>query len=66
MLKVTDATVRYGVIEALHAISFNIEQGEIVTLLGPMARASPPPCACSRVARAVERSIFSRIVTSPT
>ncbi|MGD1013771.1 MAG: ABC transporter ATP-binding protein [Acidimicrobiales bacterium] len=34
MLKVTDAVVRYGVIEALHGISFNIEQGEIVTLLG--------------------------------
>jgi branched-chain amino acid transport system ATP-binding protein len=34
MLTVTDATVRYGVIEALHGISFEIEQGEIVTLLG--------------------------------
>ena len=34
MLKVTDAVVRYGVIEALHGITFNIEQGEIVTLLG--------------------------------
>lgn len=34
MLHVNDAVVRYGVIEALHGISFNIEQGEIVTLLG--------------------------------
>jgi branched-chain amino acid transport system ATP-binding protein len=34
VLTVTDATVRYGSIEALHAISFNVEQGEIVTLLG--------------------------------
>ncbi|HWD96064.1 MAG TPA: ABC transporter ATP-binding protein [Acidimicrobiales bacterium] len=34
MLTVTDAVVRYGSIEALHGISFNVEQGEIVTLLG--------------------------------
>src|ERR1700679_128319 len=34
MLTVTDATVRYGSIEALHGISFDVEQGEIVTLLG--------------------------------
>jgi branched-chain amino acid transport system ATP-binding protein len=34
MLKVTDAVVRYGSIEALHGVSFEVEQGEIVTLLG--------------------------------
>jgi branched-chain amino acid transport system ATP-binding protein len=34
MLNVTDAVVRYGSIEALHGISFDVEQGEIVTLLG--------------------------------
>jgi branched-chain amino acid transport system ATP-binding protein len=34
MLDVKDAVVRYGVIEALHGVSFEIEQGEIVTLLG--------------------------------
>jgi branched-chain amino acid transport system ATP-binding protein len=34
MLTVTDAVVRYGSIEALHGITFNVEQGEIVTLLG--------------------------------
>jgi branched-chain amino acid transport system ATP-binding protein len=34
MLTVTDAVVRYGSIEALHGISFNVDQGEIVTLLG--------------------------------
>ena len=34
MLNVTDAVVRYGTIEALHGVSFDIEQGEIVTLLG--------------------------------
>jgi branched-chain amino acid transport system ATP-binding protein len=34
VLEVHDAVVRYGSIEALHAISFQIEVGEIVTLLG--------------------------------
>ncbi len=34
MLTVNDAVVRYGSIEALHGISFDVEQGEIVTLLG--------------------------------
>jgi branched-chain amino acid transport system ATP-binding protein len=34
MLKVQDAVVRYGSITALHGVTFNVEQGEIVTLLG--------------------------------
>jgi branched-chain amino acid transport system ATP-binding protein len=34
MLEVNDAVVRYGAITALHGISFDVEQGEIVTLLG--------------------------------
>jgi branched-chain amino acid transport system ATP-binding protein len=34
MLNVTDAVLRYGSIEALHGISFEVNQGEIVTLLG--------------------------------
>jgi branched-chain amino acid transport system ATP-binding protein len=34
MLEVRDAVVRYGAITALHGISFNVEEGEIVTLLG--------------------------------
>jgi branched-chain amino acid transport system ATP-binding protein len=34
MLEVTDAVVRYGAITALHGISFNVDEGEIVTLLG--------------------------------
>jgi branched-chain amino acid transport system ATP-binding protein len=34
MLDVNDAVVRYGAITALHGISFNVQQGEIVTLLG--------------------------------
>jgi branched-chain amino acid transport system ATP-binding protein len=34
MLEVHDAVVRYGAITALHGISFEVEHGEIVTLLG--------------------------------
>jgi len=34
MLKVDHAVVRYGAITALHGISFEVNQGEIVTLLG--------------------------------
>ncbi len=34
MLEVHDAVVRYGAITALHGISFEVNQGEIVTLLG--------------------------------
>jgi branched-chain amino acid transport system ATP-binding protein len=34
MLEVRDAFVRYGAITALHGISFNVDQGEIVALLG--------------------------------
>ena len=34
MLKVTDLVVSYGGIEALKGISFEVEQGQIVTLIG--------------------------------
>jgi branched-chain amino acid transport system ATP-binding protein len=34
VLEVRDVVVRYGSIEALHGISFDVQQGEIVTLLG--------------------------------
>jgi len=34
MLKVEHAVVRYGAITALHGISFEVNEGEIVTLLG--------------------------------
>lgn len=34
MLKVEDLTVHYGVIEAIKNVSFNIEKGEIVSLIG--------------------------------
>lgn len=35
MIKVEKITKRYGAIQALHSISFNIQPGEIVGLLGP-------------------------------
>jgi len=34
MLEVKDAVVRYGAITAIHGVSFEVNQGEIVTLLG--------------------------------
>jgi len=34
LLEVRDLVVRYGNIEALHGISFDVEEGEIVTLIG--------------------------------
>ena len=34
MLEVKDLRVSYGSIEALHGISFHVEEGEIVTLIG--------------------------------
>ncbi len=34
MLKVEGAVVRYGQITAIHGVSFDVNQGEIVTLLG--------------------------------
>ena len=34
MLKVNDLTVRYGMIEAIKGISFEVQDGQIVTLIG--------------------------------
>ena len=34
MLELTDLTVGYGGITALHGISLKVEQGSIVTLIG--------------------------------
>lgn len=34
LLEVNDLKVGYGNIEALHGISFNVDKGEIVTLIG--------------------------------
>jgi branched-chain amino acid transport system ATP-binding protein len=34
MLEVSDLSASYGVIPALHGVSFNVRQSEIVTILG--------------------------------
>ena len=34
MLKVTDLAVSYGAIKALRGISFEVNRGEIITLIG--------------------------------
>ena len=34
MLKVENLFVKYGLIEAIHDVSFHVEQGEIVSLIG--------------------------------
>jgi iron(III) transport system ATP-binding protein len=38
-------TKRYGSFIAVGAVSFAIEKGTMVTLLGPRAAARPRPCA---------------------
>ena len=35
MLDVVDLTVAYGPMEAVHGVSFQVEEGAIVTLIGP-------------------------------
>jgi branched-chain amino acid transport system ATP-binding protein len=34
MLKVDNLSVRYGMIQAVHNVSFHVNQGEIVSLIG--------------------------------
>ena len=34
MLKVTDLSVRYGHVEALRGVSIQVEQGQIVSIIG--------------------------------
>lgn len=42
MLELRNVDTYYGNIQALRDISLNIEEGEIVTLIRPTARANPP------------------------
>lgn len=44
MLEVRDLEVYYGVIQALKGISFDVDQGEIVALIGAMVRERPQHC----------------------
>ena len=47
MLKVTDLKVSYGMIEAIKGISFEVRDGEIVTLSEPTAPERPRRCTPS-------------------
>jgi len=40
---------RYGTREAVRGLSLTVGAGEVLGLLGPMARASPAPSPCWRV-----------------
>ena len=51
MLTFDKVNAHYGKIQALHDVSLHINQGEIVTLIGPTARVKPrcsAPCAATR------------------
>lgn len=43
MLEVKDLQVNYGAIKALKGISFKVEKGSIVTLIGSMVREKLQP-----------------------
>lgn len=58
MLEVRDLVVRYGAIEALHGISLNIPDGQIVTLIGANgAGKTTSLCAISGLRRAASGRI---------
>ncbi len=45
MLSVDKLNVYYGAIHALHDISFHVDTGEIVTLIGANGAKKPPFCS---------------------
>lgn len=47
MLKIEDLEVSYGAVQALRGISMEVNDGEIVSLIGPTAPARPPRCTPS-------------------
>lgn len=47
MLTVENINVYYGVIHALKDISFQVNEGEIVALIGANGAGKPPPCRLS-------------------
>lgn len=49
LLQLADVRVRYGSVEVLHGVNLRVEEGEIVTILAPTARAKAPPCFPSAV-----------------
>ena len=44
MLEVKDLQVYYGVIQALKGISFRVEKGEVIALIGAMVQVKQLPC----------------------
>ena len=51
LLEIKDLRVSYGGIEALKGISFHVEEGQIVTLIGANGGANPPRCGPSAASR---------------
>ena len=47
MLEVRDLEVYYGVIQAIKGISFDVNQGEIVALIGANGAGKTTPCTPS-------------------
>ena len=59
MLKVTDLKVKYGMIEAIKGISFEVRDGEIVTMIGANGAGKTTTMhAISGLVKAVEGSIM--------
>ena len=59
MLKVTDLKVKYGMIEAIKGISFEVRDGEIVTMIGANGAGKTTTMhAISGLVKAAEGSIM--------
>ena len=48
MLEVKDLQVYYGVIQALKGISFRVEKGEVIALIGAMVQVNNYPADSDR------------------
>ncbi len=47
---------RYGNVTAVRDVSFKVEAGQLVTLLGPLAAGRPPLCALSPASNSPRRA----------
>lgn len=66
MLELKNVSTFYGNIQALHDISLTIHQGEIVTLIGPTARARAPRSCLSAAACRLKAARFSSTDSAST